>query len=257
MTVTQLLDVARSQLGYKEKATNAYLDDFTANAGSNNYTKYARDLYAAGYYGGTNLQGGAWCDMFTDWCFLQAAGGDAKEAQRVECQTGNYGATVGYSANYYEAQGRLDTSPKAGDQVFFRQSTIKWAHTGIVESYNPTTQLLTTIEGNSNNQVCRNYYYLNKTYKQYPCCYGHPYYDEEEEDDDMTQDKFNEMYANMVAARRAKEGSDWSEADRKWAEKEGMLNGSDGKMMWLDSLTREQLAAILHRFWKKYIDTDA
>ena len=47
-TVDKLLDIARSQIGYKEKASNSQLDDFDANAGSNNWTKYARDLYTAG-----------------------------------------------------------------------------------------------------------------------------------------------------------------------------------------------------------------
>ena len=38
-----VLTVAESQVGYLEKKSNANLDDFTANAGSANYTKYNRE----------------------------------------------------------------------------------------------------------------------------------------------------------------------------------------------------------------------
>ena len=40
----KVLEVAENELGYIEKATNSNLDSKTANAGSNNYTKYGRDL---------------------------------------------------------------------------------------------------------------------------------------------------------------------------------------------------------------------
>ena len=65
--VEQLLTTAKQEVGYLEKKSNKELDSKTANAGSNNYTKYARDLYPS-------LQGQAWCDMFVDWCFVQTFG---------------------------------------------------------------------------------------------------------------------------------------------------------------------------------------
>lgn len=40
---TKLIKTAEAEVGYLEKATNAQLDSKTANAGYNNYTKYARD----------------------------------------------------------------------------------------------------------------------------------------------------------------------------------------------------------------------
>ena len=70
---SDIVNIALAELGYKEKASNASLDDKTANAGSNNWTKYARDLAAAGYYNG-NKNGFAWCDVFVDWCFFKAYG---------------------------------------------------------------------------------------------------------------------------------------------------------------------------------------
>ena len=45
---SDIVAIALAEVGYKEKASNAYLDDKTANAGSANWTKYARDLAKAG-----------------------------------------------------------------------------------------------------------------------------------------------------------------------------------------------------------------
>ena len=39
--VERLLNTARAEIGYIEKATNSQLDDKTANPVNNNYTKYA------------------------------------------------------------------------------------------------------------------------------------------------------------------------------------------------------------------------
>ena len=50
--VSTIINLAKEEAGYIEKATNSQLDSKTANAGNGNYTKYARDLYNAGYYNG-------------------------------------------------------------------------------------------------------------------------------------------------------------------------------------------------------------
>ena len=150
-TAKELLKIAAAEIGYKEKATNANLDDPTANAGDANYTKYARDLAAAGYYQASK-QGFAWCDMFVDWCFLQLCGSKEK-AEEMTCQSGPYGAGCEWSAKYYREQGRFFTeNPQPGDQVFFENG----AHTGIVEKVGGIT--ITTIEGNTDNMVTRRTY---------------------------------------------------------------------------------------------------
>lgn len=69
---SDVIKVALAEVGYHEKASNKNLDDKIANSGSKNYTKYSRDLAAAGYYNG-NKQGFEWCDVFVDWCFSPAA----------------------------------------------------------------------------------------------------------------------------------------------------------------------------------------
>lgn len=170
-TVARLLQIAAAEIGYKEKASNSQLDDKEANAGNKDWTKYARDLYAAGYYNG-NKNGYAWCDVFVDWCFYQLAGRDAKKAQQVECQTGPYGAGCGWSLSYYKEQGRYFTeNPQPGDQIFFTSGG-SVSHTGIVESVNGST--IVTIEGNASNMVKR----INrKMHDGYTLGFGRPKYD--------------------------------------------------------------------------------
>lgn len=166
-TVSKLLAIAIAEIGYKEKETNSQLDDKTANAGDGNYTKYARDLYAAGYYQ-ANKNGYAWCDMFVDWCFLQLCGTKEK-AEAMICQTGLYGAGCVWSAKYYKQQNRFYTSnPQPGDQIFFNS----YAHTGIVEKI--VGSVVHTIEGNTSNQVARRTYTLGSSSID---GYGRPKYD--------------------------------------------------------------------------------
>lgn len=137
----RLIAVAEEEIGYLEKATNNQLDDKTANAGYNNYTKYARDLdNIANFYNGKK-NGYAWCDVFVDWCFVKAFGVDnAKKLLNQPARS--LGAGVNYSRNYFQSIGRLYPTPQPGDQVFFGTS-----HTGIVKSV--SGNIFTTIEGNT------------------------------------------------------------------------------------------------------------
>lgn len=146
-TKENLLAIANAEVGYLEKETNKSLDSKTANAGDENYTKYARDLAKAGYYQASK-QGLAWCDMFVDWCFYKLCQGNKKAAEDMICQTGVYGAGCGYSANYYKAQKRFYKTPEVGDQIFFWNATrTKVAHTGLVYAVDNT--YVYTIEGNT------------------------------------------------------------------------------------------------------------
>lgn len=146
----KVIAVAEAEVGYLEKASNENLDDKTANAGSKNYTKYARDLDAiSGFYNGKK-QSVAWCDVFVDWCFVTAYGADA--ALKLLCQPKkSAGAGCRYSRNYYKQKGRLFDSPEPGDQVFFwpsdRSDPNKVQHTGLV--YKVDSTYVYTIEGNT------------------------------------------------------------------------------------------------------------
>ena len=163
-TTTKVIEVARAEIGYHEKASNKDLDSKTANAGSKNYTKYARDLDKLGFYNGKK-NGYAWCDMFVDWCFMKAYGYEAmaKLTNQPAGSKSNYGAGCTYSRRYYKNMGRLFTKPEPGDQIFFYQggdvgNTNAIAHTGIVERVDKT--YVYTIEGNTSNQVARRKYKL-------------------------------------------------------------------------------------------------
>ena len=169
----KVLAVARAEIGYREKASNAQLDDKAANAGSGNYTKYARDFdqkYPKWYNGKKN--GYAWCDMFVDWCFLTAYG--YENALRLLCQPeSSAGAGCTYSLRYYYNNSKFHTSgPKPGDQIFFGTSLDNSTHTGIVESVDATQ--VHTIEGNTSDQVARRSYTLSNSRI---LGYGRPAYD--------------------------------------------------------------------------------
>lgn len=136
---------ARGELGYIEKASRKDLDDKTANAGSRNFTKYARDLDELGIYNGKK-NGYDWCDVFADWCYIMEFGKD--DGLKVICQPEkSYGAGVNSSAGYYKKQKRLDKNPAVGDQVYFIGSDGMYYHTGIVVAVDADT--VTTIEGNA------------------------------------------------------------------------------------------------------------
>lgn len=156
-----VIELAKSQIGYHEKASNFDLDDPTANSGSNNWTKYARDLDAIeGFYNGKK-NGYAWCDMFVDWCFIRAYG--VTIGMQLLCQPwGSAGAGCMYSAQYYEKQGRFFADyPEPGDQIFFDYGG-GINHTGIVIDVNDFAVI--TVEGNSNEEVQKNSYPLSASF---------------------------------------------------------------------------------------------
>ena len=172
-TPDAVIAVAIGELGYHEKASNAALDDKAANSGSGNFTKYARDFdqkYPNWYNGKKN--GYAWCDMFTDWCFLTAYG--YENALRLLCQPErSAGAGCTYSLQYYRQKGQFHQyDPQRGDQIFFGTSLSNSTHTGLVEKVE--NGFVYTIEGNSSDQVCRRRYSLSDSHI---LGYGRPAYD--------------------------------------------------------------------------------
>lgn len=161
-----VIDIALAEEGYLEKASNYNLDHPTANAGSGNWTKYARDLdNIPGFYNGKK-NGYPWCDCFVDWCFVQAYG--AATAKQLLCQP-DYSAGAGctYSAMYFKQNGKFFSSPQVGDQIFFGNAA-ESTHTGLV--YKVDSSRVYTIEGNTSGAsgvvangggVCRKSYALN------------------------------------------------------------------------------------------------
>lgn len=138
--IDKLINIALNEVGYLEKKNNSSLDSKTNNAGSNNYTKYARDMMK--YNAGIFANGYAWCDTFVDWCFTQAFG-----AEVAKKMLGGWSAYCPTSAGYFKNQSRWYTRPKKGDIIFYKDSKGVLCHTGIV--YKVDTDYVYTIEGNT------------------------------------------------------------------------------------------------------------
>lgn len=188
-TASALIKIAEAEVGYLEKKSNSNLDSHTANAGYNNYTKYARDLHEAGYYNG-NKNGYAWCDVFVDWLFYQLCGKDAKKAQDMICQTGDLGAGCTYSLRYFKNAKRFYATPEPGDQIFFGSESNS-SHTGIV--YKVDANKVYTIEGNTSGEsgvVANGGGVFKKSYaRNYSNIlgYGRPKYDAEPKEEPKTE----------------------------------------------------------------------
>ena len=159
----KLLQVAAAEVGYLEKKNNSELDGKTVNAGSANYTKYARDLDKTDFFNGKK-NGYAWCAVFMCWCFVQAYGLEVAR-KMLYLPKKSYAAGVDYLKNYFKAAGRLYTTPQVGDVVMFGVQ-----HTGIVTAVSGNT--FKTVEGNTSGAsgvvsngggVCRKTYTLGKT----------------------------------------------------------------------------------------------
>lgn len=131
--INALIAVAKNEIGYLEKATNAQLDSKTANAGYNNYTKYWRDVYPA-------YQGQPWCACQISWDMMTAFGLEtAKKLLRhwpyVYCPA---------MRDYFT----LYANPQVGDIVIFWSSKKKeFVHTGLVIKVQGDQ--FWTIEGNT------------------------------------------------------------------------------------------------------------
>lgn len=129
--IGKLIQTAKNEIGYLEKASNSQLDSKTANAGENNYTKYWRDIKS-------DYQGQPWCAAFVSWCMMKTFGLDTakkllKHWPYVYCPT---------MADLFT----LNSNPKVGDIViFYRNGT--FTHTGIVIKV--SGDRFWTVEGNT------------------------------------------------------------------------------------------------------------
>ena len=151
--IEKVILIAKNEIGYLEKKSNSQLDSKTANAGSNNYTKYWRDIKPS-------YQGQPWCAAFVSWCFMEAFGQE-KAKKLLKHWPYVYCPTLG---NLFTR----NANPKIGDIViFYRNGT--FAHTGIVTAV--IGDRFYTIEGNTSGAsgiiangggVCQKSYYNSK-----------------------------------------------------------------------------------------------
>lgn len=134
----RLISILKNELGTKE--------------GKNGYTKYGA-WYRTQPGGYPGVEYSAWCDMFVSWCANNAG----MDSVPINCNCPQ-------SVNDYGDRFMLRASgyiPKPGDQIFFDGAK----HTGAVIGYNPITQTVCVIHGNtSQNNVGTLSISLNSTY---------------------------------------------------------------------------------------------
>ena len=186
-TVDKVINIAKNEIGYLEKSKTAYqknpniIYEKTAGAGSDNYTKYSKDLHDI--YPQVMDFPAYWCDAFVDWCFYKAYGITTAKS----LLGGNFDDYTVASASMYAKHNALDKTPSVGAQVFFTKNgkSSSCYHTGLV--YNVDDKYFYTIEGNTSSAdsiirnggcVAKKKYLLSK-YKNL-VLFGHPRYDVEQ-----------------------------------------------------------------------------
>lgn len=135
-----VIDIALGEVGYLEKKSNTNLYSKTGNAGYANYTKYGKEMH--NLYPSVMDFPAAWCDCFVDWCFYKAYGITNAKA----LLGGDFNDYTVASANLYKNKGAWYSTPKAGDQIFFKNTT-RICHTGLV--YKVDSNRVYTVEGNT------------------------------------------------------------------------------------------------------------
>jgi hypothetical protein len=162
--IYKVLAIDNAEVWYHEKASASNLNDKTANSGSNNYTKYNKEMHQVQP---SNMDYPApWCDCFVDWCMYKAFG--LELARKVLCST--FDDYTVYSANMYKQAGRWSTTGHRGDQIFFANSS-GICHTGLVEKVE--NGIVYTIEGNVKDAVRKRQFNVNDSYI---AGYGRPKY---------------------------------------------------------------------------------
>ncbi|SHI11515.1 CHAP domain-containing protein [Sporobacter termitidis DSM 10068] len=129
----KLAEIAASYVGYLEKATNAQLDSFTANAGRGNYTIFGQ------WYG---MNGQPWCAEFVSYCADRAGVTADIIPKHASCAVG---------IAWFQRAGRWHKPssyvPQIGDIVYFTYDGLTAAHVGIVTGVDGTH--IYTVEGNT------------------------------------------------------------------------------------------------------------
>ena len=155
---TDLVNVARSQLGYHEGNNTSQLHG--ESSGSSNYTEY-------GYWYGTQVQGNsggsyyAWCAYFISWCARQAGIPTSIISNASYACAGSDNGDF-KNLDYYA---RGSYTPKVGDLVFFcwEGNSSCWDHVEIVIGVDSSN--VTTIGGNtSTNNVKKRSWNLSNSY---------------------------------------------------------------------------------------------
>ena len=184
--IDKLIQTADNEVGYLEKSSNSQLDDKTANAGMNNYTKYWRDIK-------NEYQGQPWCAVFVTQCFTKTFGVD-KAHQLLKHYPYVYCPTMSGLFKLY-------ANPKRGDIVIFNHNGV-FTHTGIVTGVDG--DYFTTVEGNTSagsavvangGGVCRKEYYISNLTGTKFC---RPDYETAESEEEIMSKEYTELKAEIA-----------------------------------------------------------
>ena len=122
--------VAMKYRGYLEKKSAEFLEDFTKNAGYNNFNRFAPYAYKM-TKNGVYVNGVAWCDIFVDAIFIEALG-----VERAKELLNGWSAYTPTSSNYLKNGGAKEikdfSKATVGCVIFFKNNSGGICHTGIV-----------------------------------------------------------------------------------------------------------------------------
>lgn len=259
----RLVATAKAEVGYREKKSNAQLDNPTANAGTANWNKYAAELDKTDIMNGPK-NGYDWCACFVVWCFWKTFGLELfRKITGIPAKSAAAG--VRYLRQYFQQIGALVSTPQPGDVIFFKTADgTGWQHTGLVEKV--VGGSVYTIEGNAGTPQGVNTFVYPLTYSRIggygrakwslvpdgtptqptqPATPAAPTTPATPANEDAEYEKFLRFMERYRRELQAEEGSTWSEPARNWAVQKGLFSGSgDGNLMWKDFVTREQVAAL-------------
>ena len=143
--VKRMVDVALSKVGYHESNEDG-------SHGNGNFSKFGA------WYG---MNGQPWCAMFVSWAADQAGILNSVVPKHAYTPTG---------ANAYMQKGLYAPResgyiPREGDAVYFySKAKGRIGHVGIVVAYDPESQRVYTVEGNTSNAVRIRHYDIKSTY---------------------------------------------------------------------------------------------
>lgn len=120
-SLKELLSLAQSQVGYQEKQNASMLDDFRANAGYRNYTKYSRDVNNWGLMG---CQGQPWCATYQFWLEAKVFGVDTALSHFCMSRSNYQGYNCFSIYHAFAGKGRTSDKPEPGCLVIFKHSHI-------------------------------------------------------------------------------------------------------------------------------------
>lgn len=134
-----IVKISLNEVGYIEKASNSNLDSKTGNKGTNNFTKYSRDINKLGLMG---CQGQAWCATSQFWIEVQAVGLEQALKNWNMTKTSYVGYNCFSTYNAFAKVGKVSKTPKVGSLVIFT-----FSHMGRVIEINGNR--FKTVEGNT------------------------------------------------------------------------------------------------------------